>query len=69
MPAAQPPAPPRYVSLGTAAERHSTSRRTIRRRIADGSLKAYRVGPRLIRVDVEELDKLLRPIPAGNSDE
>lgn len=36
---------------------------TIRRRISSGQLTAYRFGPKLIRVDVTELEALLRPIP------
>lgn len=36
---------------------------TIRRRIAAGQLKAYRLGPRLIRVDLQEVESLMRPIP------
>jgi excisionase family DNA binding protein len=51
------------VSIGQAAELTAVSTKTIRRRIADGSLTAYRMGPRLIRVDLAELDALLRPIP------
>lgn len=37
------------------------------RRISDGSLAGYRMGPRLIRVDLNEMDALLTPIPTvGN---
>jgi len=39
--------------------------RTIRSRIADGTLPAYRVGPRAIRIRVEDLDALMRRIPAA----
>jgi len=38
--------------------------RTIRYRIADGSLTGYRVGPRLIRVDLNEVEALFTIIPA-----
>ncbi len=55
----------RLVTPGDAADYAQCSLKTIRRRIADGSLTAFRFGPRLIRVDLNELDKLLRPIPAG----
>lgn len=37
--------------------------KTIRRRIADGTLTGYRAGPRMIRVDLNEVDQWLRPIP------
>ena len=54
----------RLASLSSAAERYDVHPRTLRRRIADGTLKAYRVG-RLVKVDLAEADDaLLRPIPA-----
>ena len=52
------------VTLAVAADHAAVSDKTIRRRIADGSLTGYRMGPRLIRVDLNELDALLAPIPA-----
>lgn len=39
------------------------SKYTIRRRIADGTLTGYRFGPRRILVDLDELDRKMRPIP------
>jgi excisionase family DNA binding protein len=61
-----PPALARkYATIEAEAERLSVDPRTIRRRIADGTITGYRVGPRSIRVDPAEIDaKLLRPIPA-----
>ena len=53
-----------YETLTDAAARVGVHRNTLRNRIADGSLTAYRVGPRLIRVDPDEVDQLMRPIPA-----
>ncbi|MBA8964761.1 excisionase family DNA binding protein [Rhodococcus percolatus] len=47
-----------------AAEQFGVSERTIRRRIADGSLRAYRMGPRMIRIDTDQLDEVLRPLAA-----
>jgi excisionase family DNA binding protein len=38
------------------------SDKTVRRYIASGKLLAYRIGPRLIRVDRDSLLKLARPI-------
>jgi len=55
----------RYASLATGAEYAHCSIKTLRRRISDGSLTGYRMGPRLIRVDLNELDRLLRPIPTA----
>lgn len=53
----------RLVSINQAADYASCSPKTIRRRIADGSLTGRRFGKRLLRVDLNELDALLRPIP------
>lgn len=42
--------------------------KTLRRWISTGQLHAYRAGPKLIRVDLDEVDTmLLRPILAGGS--
>lgn len=42
-------------TLSAAADEYGVSVKTIRRRIADGTLTGYRIGPRLIRVDLNEL--------------
>ncbi len=42
--------------------------KTIRRRILDGSLPAHRMGPRLLRIDRVDLDRLFTRVPAGGSD-
>lgn len=42
------------ISLSKAADMFGVSTKTIRRRIADGTVRGYRIG-RLIRVDVEEI--------------
>lgn len=57
--------PRRLATLAEAAEYAACNPRTIRRRIADGSLTGYRMGVRAIRVDLAELDAMLRPIPAA----
>lgn len=55
-------------SLAEAAERYDVHPRTLRRRIADGTLTAYRIG-RLVKVDLLEADAvLLAPIPTAGSD-
>ena len=55
----------RLTTLALAAEYAGVDPRTLRRRISAGDLTGYRLGPRLIRVDLNELDAMLRPIPAG----
>lgn len=57
------PEPRRYETLAAAAERTGFSVRTLRRRIAEGQLPAYRSGPRSIRVDPTDVDRLLVRIP------
>ncbi len=54
-----------YESLTQAANRTGVSPRTLRRRIADGSLRAYRLGPRIIRLDAAEVDLLMVPVPTA----
>jgi len=57
-----------FETIDQAAERHGVHPKTIRRRIADGTITGYRSGPRLIRVDPDEVDAaLLRPIPTGRA--
>lgn len=55
----------KLVKLADAAEYADVSIKTLRRRIADGSLTGYRMGRRVIRVDLNELDELLKPIPSA----
>lgn len=60
--------PPRqWKSVPDAAAYASVSVKTIRRRILDGSLPAHRLGPRLLRIDVADLDRLFRPVPTVGS--
>jgi excisionase family DNA binding protein len=55
----------RLVSLQDAAAYADVSTRTIRRYIADGRLRAFRLGPRLIKIGLADLDRLAAPVPAG----
>jgi excisionase family DNA binding protein len=55
----------RFASVEVAADYADVSTRTIRRYIADGRLTGYRVGPRLVKVDLADLDALVRPIPTA----
>lgn len=55
----------RLVSLDAAATYAACSTKTLRRRISDGSLTGYRLGPRLLRIDLDELDAMLRPVPSA----
>ncbi|WP_448072468.1 excisionase family DNA-binding protein [Georgenia yuyongxinii] len=51
------------VPLSDAAARLHVFTKTLRRRIADGTITGYRIG-RLVRVDLEEVaERLLAAIP------
>jgi excisionase family DNA binding protein len=63
---ALPPTPPnrRLASISSGAAYATVHPKTIRRWIAEGRLTGYRVGPRLIRVDLNEIDgALVRAMP------
>ena len=51
------------ISLQEAALILGVSVKTVRRRIADGDLAAFRVGPRLLRVNRAEVEALAEPVP------
>jgi excisionase family DNA binding protein len=51
-----------FVSIEQAANYTGLSNQTLRRRIADGTLTGYRAGPKLVRVDLADVDRKLRPI-------
>ncbi|MGB8386092.1 MAG: helix-turn-helix domain-containing protein [Dermatophilaceae bacterium] len=60
------PQPRRFETIRQAADRLGVSEKTIRRHITAARLTGYRVGERLIRVDPDEVDALLRLIPNGS---
>lgn len=57
-------APRRYETLQGASDRTGLSVRSLRRRIADGRLVAYRSGQRVIRLDPADVDALFTPTNA-----
>jgi excisionase family DNA binding protein len=59
-------APRRLVSIAVSGDYAQVHPRTVRRWIAAGLLTGYRAGPRLVRVDLDELDAMLQPIPTAN---
>lgn len=54
----------RYYSIQQSADFWNVSTFTIRRRIADGTLPAYRIG-KTIRIKIAYLEAVGRPIPAA----
>lgn len=57
----------RLESIPSAAEYLDVSTKTVRRYIAAGRITGYRTGPKLIRVDLNELDTMLQPIPTAGT--
>lgn len=57
--------PRTYESLAAASERTNISVKTLRRLIAEGDLRAYRVGRRMLRVDPKDVDRIMRPVPTA----
>lgn len=53
--------PDLFTSLQLGAQTYGVSVDTLRRRVRDGSLPAYRNG-RLIRIKVADLEALFRPV-------
>lgn len=54
-----------FMTVRQAAQHFNASERTIRRWISKGDLVAHRVGPRFIRIEVGDLERLARPVPTA----
>lgn len=53
---------PRWASCATAADYIGVSEKTIRNYIAQGLITGNRFGPKLLRVDLNEIDELMKPV-------
>ena len=51
----------RFLKLEEAADYLNVTTRTIRAMVADGRLRGYRSGTRIVRFDVADLDSVLTP--------
>ncbi|QBX57321.1 DNA-binding protein [Nocardioides seonyuensis] len=60
---------PVYLTLDEAADLMSLSKKTIRRRISDGTIPAYKCGRRHIRIRLDELEDALRRIPTTHRED
>lgn len=49
----------KHLTVSEVAERYGLSTKTVRRYVASGTLPARRVGPRLIRLDADEVEAAL----------
>jgi excisionase family DNA binding protein len=54
---------PRYTSQTQAAKHFQTTDRTIRNWIGKGYIKGYRIGPRSVVVDLDEIERFLATVP------
>lgn len=54
---------PVYLSLLEAADVMSLSVKTVRRRIADGTIPAYTCGGGVLRIRLEDLENAMRLVP------
>jgi excisionase family DNA binding protein len=52
----------KYVTQAQAAEMLGVCTRTVRNMIADGRLRAYSLGPRVIRLHIDEVEAALQPL-------
>ena len=55
----------RWISMEEAGQILGVSAKTIRRRVADGTIRAQRFGPRLLRVDESSLRASGRIVGGG----
>jgi len=53
------------VSLADAADYAGVCTKTIRRWVQRGVIPAYRIGPRLVRINLDDLDAALTRIPTA----
>jgi len=56
---------PELIGLPEAAEQCGVHYRTFRRWVSDGRISAVRVGPKLLKVDANDLAQLLQPTGGG----
>jgi len=53
-------------TIATGASCYSISEKTLRRWVAEGRITGYRFGPRMLRIDLNEIEALLKPIPTAD---
>jgi excisionase family DNA binding protein len=58
---------PDLAPLPRAAEHLGCSHKTVRRYVAAGDLTGYRVGKRMLRIDMNEVRALARAIPTAQA--
>jgi excisionase family DNA binding protein len=56
-----------YISIADAATYLGLTTRTVRQMIADGRLRGYRSGSRIVRLRIDEIDADMQPIGGGGN--
>lgn len=64
-PTSPKPTLPVYLSLAEAADMMSLSVKTVRRRIADGTIPAYTCGRGTLRIRLNDLENAMRLVPTS----
>lgn len=59
------PASPRWASKPETAIYIRGSVKTVQRMLDSGKLTGYRLGDRMLRIDLNEVDALMQPVPAS----
>ena len=62
---AKPEPEPRYALFGEAVDYANVPPGTMRDWIRRGLLPAYRIGPRLLQIDLNDIDRLRRRVPTA----
>jgi excisionase family DNA binding protein len=61
--------PGKLLSVREICDEYGLSDKTVRRKIKNGDLPAYRCGPRLLKLDPEQVEAaLMRPVRAADRD-
>ena len=55
----------RLARIAQAAALYGCSDKSIRRRIADGTITGYKFGPRMLLVDLDEIENTFSTIPTA----
>jgi len=56
-----------YLSISEFADEFDVSEKTIRNWISDGVVRAVRIGPRMIRIEATELDRIVTRVTTNES--
>jgi excisionase family DNA binding protein len=52
----------KYVNLSEAADYLGVTTRTVRQMVADQRLRAYKLGDRVVRLRLDEIDAAMQPV-------